>query len=110
MLWWLDPLDYYFTDVPYASTVIFELHYNQTCLAASKSEECFNVQVTHDGKPLKFDTCVIKNNERGSKATTCLYPDFKQHMEKISHPGDVFELCNQKFTPTAEEIASESAE
>ena len=73
MVWWLDPVDYEFTDVPYASSVFYELHYDSDCLSNSltKNESCFTVHVTHDGRPLKFDTCLENNAKRGSHSRLC---------------------------------------
>jgi len=78
LLWWMDPLDYEWTDIPYASSVHYELHYDSECVKqANRSEACFTVEVSHDGKPLKFDTCIDNNTNRGSKSQICSYPDFK---------------------------------
>ena len=67
LVWWLDPLDYEWTDIPYASAVNFELHYDSDCISQveNRTEYCFTVEVTHDGKPLKFDTCLDNNTNRG---------------------------------------------
>jgi len=85
MVWWLDAVDYEITDVPYASSIHYELHYDSECLTSpARNESCFEVHVTHDGRPLKFDTCLVKNHLNGSKSSRCLYPDFKEYMQKIS--------------------------
>ena len=39
LLWWLSPVDYEFTDVPYASQVLFELYYDTDCLANGSKDE-----------------------------------------------------------------------
>ena len=81
MFWWLKPVGYDITDVPYSSSFHYELHYNSTCLASlDKNESCFSVHVTHDGRPLKFDTCLANNALRGSKSVICSYPDFKLYI------------------------------
>lgn len=101
LVYWLNGVDYQFTDVPYASSVIFELHYNSTCLAGTtKDESCFSVHTSHDGKPLAFDTCLENNAIAGSKSKLCSYPDFKAYMAKISPKGDVRQLCAQKYFPS----------
>jgi hypothetical protein len=46
--------DIYYT-VPYASTVYFELHYDEECIASIKDESCFSVYVEHNGVELNFD-------------------------------------------------------
>ncbi len=100
-MWWLDPLDYYWTDIPYASAVTLELHYNQTCISdqSTRNESCFTVEATHDGRPLKFDTCIDSNVARGSESQICMYPDFKRYIDKIRPKGDVFQLCDQEYKP-----------
>jgi hypothetical protein len=54
ILWWLQPYQYNFTDIPYASTITFELSYNKKCLETIKDDSCFSVTVSHDGRPLLF--------------------------------------------------------
>ena len=92
-------MDYEWTDIPYASAVNFELHYDSDCIsqADNRTEYCFTVEVTHDGKPLKFDTCLDNNTNRGSKSQTCTYPDFKQYISKIKPKEDVFKLCDKEY-------------
>lgn len=94
ILWWLNAYQYQFTDIPYASSIFYELHYNQTCLnSAQRNESCFSIYAEHDGKPLRFESCINKNLQRGSKSTICTYLDFKDHISSISTQGDVYELC-----------------
>jgi hypothetical protein len=66
LIWWLQPYQYNFTDIPYASTITFELSYNQTCLNTVKDSSCFTVIVSHDGRPLLFSECLKMNLNRGS--------------------------------------------
>jgi hypothetical protein len=56
----LQPLGYDPTDAPYASTIFFELHYDETCFSNKKTRgiHCFNVHVLSNGLLLKFDTCI----------------------------------------------------
>lgn len=66
VLEWLDPVDHDFVDVPYASTIFFELYYDTDCIYKYRDESCFNVRVSHNGLPLKFDTCLDANAKKGS--------------------------------------------
>lgn len=51
--------------MPYASTVYFELHYDQNCLSNPKTKgpDCFTVHVMNNGEILKLDTCLTDNNQ-----------------------------------------------
>lgn len=90
---WMNPYNYDFIDVPYASTVYFELHYDDQCLSKTKDESCFSVHVLHEGRPITFDTCLDANSVRGSKSKICSYKDFKAHIDKIKYSGDTHEKC-----------------
>ena len=60
-LLWLEPLDYDFIDMPFSSSIYFEVHYNTTCLEHEQDTSCFTVEVYHNGNPLKFDDCIKAN-------------------------------------------------
>ena len=70
-LFWLDPLDYDYEYMPFSSSICFEVHYNTTCLEIEKNIACFTVEVYHNGKPLKFDSCLKANLARGSTSPIC---------------------------------------
>lgn len=100
MLVWLNAYQYQYPDIPYASSIIFELHYDQNCLDDNKYDpsiaksKCFTVEIYHDGKPLTFDTCLVNNKARNDASETCYYDDFIQYMDKISVTGqDLDYLC-----------------
>jgi hypothetical protein len=40
---WLQPVDHDYVDQPFASTLISELHYNETCLQTQNDTSCFTV-------------------------------------------------------------------
>ena len=86
-MWRLDPVDYDFIDIPYASQVLFELYHTTDCV--TKNEECFTVHVSHDGKALSLGLCLDRNLAKGSQSKICSYPDFKDYMTSIGTKGDV---------------------
>lgn len=82
---WLNALDHDYVDIPYGSSLFFELHYDTECVAEGNLLlDCFEVHVTHNGEPLKFDTCIEANLKNGSKSQTCKYNDFITHINKQS--------------------------
>ena len=70
-LLWLEPLDYDYEDMPFSSSIYFEVHYNTTCLETDKETVCFTVEVYHNGRPLKLDECLKANEARGSTSPIC---------------------------------------
>ena len=66
--------------MPFASTLIFELHYNSTCISIEKDTSCFTVEVYNNGDLLKLDTCLNGNKARGSTSPVCTYDDFMAHI------------------------------
>lgn len=65
-LLFLNPVDHFIVDIPYASSIFFELHYDDKCLAEKKDRSCFKVFAFHNNTPIKFDTCLTANANRGS--------------------------------------------
>lgn len=94
MLKWLQPVDFSFFMVPYASQVFFELYKSEGCKA--KDETCFYVKTTYNSAPLGFKTFVSKDDPEGQK---CSFPDFKAYLATITPEGKLADLCNEKFTP-----------
>lgn len=85
--------DYFFT--PFASTVIFELKYSESCLAAdSTNEDCFSVGVTFNGTPQLFDGCTGDN----FSLEGCKWNEFLSYMGDIWYSGadadDLDAACN----------------
>jgi hypothetical protein len=68
ILEWLDLLDEFYLDAPYASTIYFELRYDSECIAKNPSTDCFTVHMRYNGDPLKLDTCIDNNLGKGSKS------------------------------------------
>ena len=87
---WLEPLEDDYVDMPFASQLMMELHYNKTCIESiEKSTKCFTVEVYNNGSPLKFDTCMNSNKARGSSSPICQFDDFIAHIDKRKIKGDV---------------------
>eukprot|EP00347_Sterkiella_histriomuscorum_P008612 403344429 len=85
-----------YSDVPYASTLFFELHYDLNCLATSdkdKLRDCFSVHLTHNGEVVYLPTCVQNNIKKGNKAHECSYQDFLDHITAVSFQGDYMKEC-----------------
>lgn len=95
----LKPLDHVMIDIPFASSIYMELHYDQACLDSKKERSCFTVMVFHNNTPLKFDTCKQANTANGSESDFCKLDDFLSYWDKIKYPGDVMEACAQPFVP-----------
>lgn len=96
---WLNPLNFDFDYIKYASTAVFELRYNEKCLQEKKSNDCFWFNVRANGVDLFLDGC--RTNEPG-----CSYDEFVGFMNKIWYKGDfsedLDEACYQKFVPPTE--------
>ncbi len=89
-------------DMPYASTIFIELHYDSKCVADPKTRgtQCFSVQVLNNGDLLKFDTCVSDNNLNGRQGSPiCSFDSFIRHFEKKSYKGDYRQKCLEKYIP-----------
>lgn len=96
MMEWLHPNNVAMDYVLYASQVVFELKYDDQCLAeAEASEACFSVAVIWNGHDLGFDECAGSAQDDG---TGCSYADFKNQMDNIWYSGysadDLDEACN----------------
>ena len=98
-LLWLEPLDYDYEDIPFASSIYFEVHYNTTCLELNKDTSCFTVELFHNGNPLKLDGCINANKARGSTSPICQFDDFIQYFDSRYQKGDLMELCQQGYNP-----------
>ena len=85
----LEPLYFDFVDIPYASSIFFEMHYDVECVKAQKSRTCFTVKVFYNNKPLKFEECLDANQKRGSRSDFCLVDDFLSHIDNIMFKGDI---------------------
>ena len=93
VLKFLQPVNYEPIDQPYATTIIFELHYDANCMGNPKtrSSSCFTVNVLNNGEMLKFDTCINNNNSIHGKFTSpiCRFDSFIKHWNKVKYQGDV---------------------
>jgi hypothetical protein len=81
----LDPLDYNFVDIPFASSIYIELHYDPICVSGKKNRDCFTVVVLHNNNPLKFDYCKQANSKRNSQSDTCTLDDFLAFYQSIKY-------------------------
>ena len=100
----LQPLNYDPIDMPYASTIFFELHYDEGCLNNTKTRgnQCFTVQVLQNGSMLKFDTCMQDNNMQGRFGSPlCSFDSFIRHIDKLKYQGplSINEACVQPYNP-----------
>eukprot|EP00347_Sterkiella_histriomuscorum_P016497 403352955 len=99
---WLDIMDLEFADVPYGSSMYFELFYDNDCLNSKPTQpdvSCFEVRAKYQGDPILFDTCIDGNLSRNSKSKVCTYFDFKQHLAKITYKGDFVADCAKPYIP-----------
>lgn len=99
ILEWLRPMDDYYPEVEYSSAIIFELYYDTKCMETLRDEGCFTVKVSHNGTPIKLDTCIEGNLSRGDLSHRCTYTDFRKHILKISYNGVLEDKCNEEFVP-----------
>jgi hypothetical protein len=110
----LEPVGYEPIDMPYASTVIFELHYDEGCLADPKKrgEHCFSVPVFNNGDMLKLDTCLQDNNLDIARIANpiCTFQSFVKHFEKLMFKGDLIQKCESKFIPPSSLTTTPSAD
>jgi len=62
----------------YATNVVFELHYDDECVAGAQAdEECFSVETLWNGQLMGFRECATRKDSVGRK---CTLPQFKEHM------------------------------
>lgn len=64
ILVWLEPVGHEYIDIPYASQLMIELHYDDECLANPQVQfkaNCFTVEVLSNNVPLKLGTCLDSN-------------------------------------------------
>ena len=97
----LQPYNYPLTYVPFASSMLFELHYDDQCVVTKKDRSCFTLMIYHDNAPLKFESCLDANLKRGSRSDFCLLDDFLQYFNSIKFSGDIEKYCAQTYTPPA---------
>lgn len=90
---WLEPLEYDFVDMPFASSLMMELHYDDACLAEKKDSSCFTVEVYNNNILLKLDTCLEANKARGSTSPVCQFDDFFAHLNKRLIKGNLNQKC-----------------
>jgi hypothetical protein len=96
---WLKPVNYDYVEMPFASSLMFELHYNQTCLDQAAGASCFTVEIRNNGRDLQLDTCIQGNQARGSSSTVCQFEDFISHIDKCKLRGNLIDQCNQGYNP-----------
>ena len=75
-LLWLEPMDFDIEDMPFSSSMYFEVHYNSTCLEHERDTSCFTVEIYFNNKPLKLEGCLNANKARGSTSLICKFDDF----------------------------------
>ena len=66
-----------FENIPFASTVTFELKYSAKCLREVKGVDCFGVQVLFNGDPIKLKGCTGD----GFSDTGCLWNEFTRFLQ-----------------------------
>lgn len=98
-LLWLKPMSFNLIESPFASSITFELHYDDTCLSTTKDTSCFTVEISNNGNQLKLDTCVTANKAKGSTSPICQYEDFLRHISARTLKGDLKQLCLQGYDP-----------
>lgn len=106
MMEWLHATNVQMDYVLYASQVVFELLYDDACVAsATASEACFRVNVIWNGHDLAFKECTQSAQEDG---TGCSYADFLTHVDNIWYDGkdadDLDAACNQPVKPYGDVI------
>jgi len=85
MMEWLHPNNVHMDYVLFASQVVFELMFDEECVASSgATEDCFRVDVRWNGNNLGFDACKASAHLDG---TGCSYTDFKNQMAGIWYDG-----------------------
>jgi len=99
----LDPVDDFFSDVTYSSTLYFELWYDTDCINTLRDTSCFEVRILHNGLPMKLDTCLRNNSKRGDPSLRCTYSDFRQHITDRSFKGVPETGCKKEFKPPSHE-------
>ena len=74
-----------FAYTPYASQVIFELKYSETCLKQSPSPDCFGVSMIFDGQALSVSGC--SGDGFSTDGSGCSWTDFMSFMQRIWYSG-----------------------
>lgn len=103
MVWLMQSMSS-FDHIPYASTVIYELKYSQTCLdqATDSLDDCFGVSVAFNGTPLKFYGC--SGDGFTEFRTGCTWKEFNDYMATIWYSGpdadNLNEACYNAYVPS----------
>jgi hypothetical protein len=96
---WLEPVGHEYVDIPFASSLVLELHYDELCLADPSvrfKSHCFTVVVLSNNTPLRLGSCLEANAQKGLHSTTCAYTDFINHVGARYWPGDYLKACQGK--------------
>ena len=94
MLMFLDADNGNFSDLPFASNIITELHSSDDCV----SEDCFWYELYYNGILLEFKANCANANH-------CTYPEFIQMIESkgfVSTEDDYETQCATAWSPPAE--------
>lgn len=101
---WLKPMNFIYTEQPYASTFYMELHYDPTCISSKKDHSCFTIELYNNGTPLKIKSCIDANKQRAAPSEPhCKVDDFIAYFEKeLLFKGDIDQGCLKTFQPRFE--------
>jgi len=99
---WLTQTEASFDFIPYASQVIYELKYSESCMESSTDLlECFGVSIAFNGTPLKFNGC--HGDGFTKRRTGCKWTEFEDYMNTIWYSGvdadDLDAACMVPFKP-----------
>jgi hypothetical protein len=72
---WLNPNDYQMNFIKFASSIVYELKFSESCLQLTPSTDCFWVDILYNRIPLTFKG-FCRNSVRG-----CSFGDFLHMME-----------------------------
>jgi hypothetical protein len=112
MVIWLNPSNYDMNFINYASSVVFELMYDEACLANATSRRyfnaCFWVDIYHDQIALAFDG--FCSGGKDGSGTGCSLSDFLDMMldkwySDRTFGSDLDEACYRKYAPDSAEQA-----
>jgi hypothetical protein len=91
---WFNPDNLRINTIPFASSLFFELHYNEDCIYADKS--CFFIKVFYNNKPISIQSCLDEMSEDG---TDCNYLSLRSHFDEVMSKGNLNEACSYPFVP-----------
>jgi len=92
----LNPRNFTYYDVPFASSVFLELHYDMECVQEKRDRKCFWVMAWYNNQLLQLEGC---NKEGSTRTDRCLVDDFLEYYDQIRYKGDIDKACMQKFVP-----------